>query len=99
MNLNDYEVREEREIYGNDTRAINRHSVRCYRVPGNTVKIFLDKTLDASPPCYELYTFDMGVVIANIPVNGKRFFGDGLTWGQAIKVAGEAIEAWFVACS
>ena len=95
MKLSDYKNRDEREVYGHDDRAINRHSVRRYSVPGHTPAIYLDKTLDGSPPFYELYDFSNGSLAVNIPVDGKRYWGDGLPWNQAVELAGEAIDKWF----
>ncbi len=97
MNLRDHELRDCREVYGHDGRAINRHSVRQYAVPGHDPHIYLDKTLDGCPPFYELYDFEgkSPCLATSIPVNGQRYFGDGLTWREAECVAGEAIQAWF----
>lgn len=93
MDIRKYEVREEREVYGNDDRAINRHSVRCYLVPGHDYKICLDKTLDGVPQFYELYSCEKSSDY--ILVGGRRCFGEGLNWNQAVKLAGEAIEQRF----
>lgn len=71
-------------------------------MPGHDYEIYLDKTLDCSPPCYELYYFEpKDGIIANatvatiITVNGKQFFGAGLTWNQAVKLAEQIIERCF----
>ena len=104
MNLNEHEIRDEREVYGHDKRAINRHSVRVYKVPGHDDKIYLNRTLDGCPPFFELYTFpnaafneQQGRVTFSqrIKVKGKEHWGSGLSWPKAIELAGGAIEAWF----
>ena len=104
MNLNDYELEDERQVFGNDTQAINRHSVRVYKIPGHDGKFYLDKTLDMLPPHYNLYTFPnarwndqhgIPTFAQNIPVNGEQYFGAGLPWAKAIELAGDAIEKWF----
>ena len=95
MNIHDYEIKEARELYGNDKHAINRHSVRQYQVPGNTAPFYLNKTLDGSPPFYELYVFDRRIIGDSIPVNGQQYWGEGLTWSQAEELAGKAIEGEF----
>jgi len=86
-NLNDYEVRESREVYGNDERAINRHSVRCYKLPGYDPLIYINKTLDGCPPFYEVYTCELVGFATPILIAGERYFGDGLTWDKAIAKA------------
>jgi hypothetical protein len=105
IDLRQCEIRSDREYYGNDTRAINRHSVRCYAIPGHSSRIHIDRILDASPPCYEMYYFELeGIsqrlaemgrhvcdLATTIPVNGQRYWGEGLTWNQAIEVANQAI--------
>jgi hypothetical protein len=92
MNLNQYEVVAERRRFGGDKTAISRHSVRCFRVPGHSPLFHLDKTLSGSPPFYEIYHFPIGCVSENVPVNGERYWGDGLTWKEAVAVAGETVQ-------
>lgn len=87
------EVREERERYGNDATAINKHSVRTYEVEGFG-DVRLSRTLDGCPPFFELYYFKAGAAIStSIPVDGGRYFGDGLTWREAEAKMREAMES------
>ena len=111
MDLNEFELRDERETYGGgDGKAINRHSVRVYKIPGHDDKIYLDRTLDGCPPFFHLYTFPNAALnersgyttfAENIPVKGKEYWDVGerkshaTAWKLAVIMAGEALEAWF----
>ena len=53
--LSKYELRDKREVYGNDERAINRHSIRVYAIDG--IEFIINKTLDGIPPFYQLYYY------------------------------------------
>lgn len=92
------EIIEERKRYGGNKDAINRHSVRAYKFDGHDPLIYLNKTLDGSPPFYEIYSFDSPnkLLSTNIPVNGNRYFGDGFTWKQAEKQLKQTIQELFV---
>lgn len=93
------EIKEERKRYGGDKNAINRHSVRAYKFDGHDNLIYLNKTLDGSPPFYEIYEYSANnhgnFLSTTIPVNGFRFFGSGLSWKQAEKQMEKTIEHWF----
>jgi hypothetical protein len=85
----------DREVFGNDTRAINRHSCRTYRTEdGDTV--VLDRTLDMCPPAFEIqgpyHKYFRGLV-PTTKVDGKRFFCDGETWPRAIAKMCEVLDA------
>ena len=50
------EIKSEREVFGNDGRAINKHSIRIYE-DAQTGEFFeINKTLDGVPPFYELFS-------------------------------------------
>lgn len=90
------EVEHEREIFGGgDGKAINRHSVRVYKTDdGHTV--VLDRTLDAVPPCFEIYgPYLKGFIgiTPSTPVDGNRYFGDGWNWPQAVRKMCEVLNA------
>lgn len=83
-----------RDRYGNDSRAINKHSSKVYEdVQGNTY--ILDRNLSICPPCFEA----IGPIPKNfqgicpvIPVNGLRLWGDGLSWRKAERIFLDAVE-------
>ena len=79
------ELKEERR----ETRlpdTINHHIQRVYEHEGSFY--MLDKTLDGAPPFYTFYGLhfdprkDCGMP-TRIEVEGKEYWGDGLTWKEA----------------
>ncbi len=79
-----------RDYYGRDERAINKHSNRVYE--HNSIEYTLDRNLSGVPPFFSLYYFPKksrsGFAISKIiPVEGSEYWGDGLTWRQAIVLA------------
>lgn len=75
-----------------DTNSINRHTVRVYTV--NESFYMLERTTDANPPFFALYSLsavytndsklsELSVDDAPISVNGRLFWGDGLSWKKA----------------
>ena len=72
------ELKDRRERFGGDKRAINRHSVRVYECAGQTFT--LDRVNDACPPYFTLGQDSTG---KTLPVNGERLWGDGWSWGKA----------------
>jgi len=93
MKIEIKELRSERQTYGGDKRAINRHSERTYKSSrGN--KYILSKTLDGSPPFYEVYYdeshvplgYMMSKIMRHIRINGESYWGNGLTWKQAEEI-------------
>jgi hypothetical protein len=95
------EVSSARKTIGNDKNAINRHSLRRYLYQSEQYEI--DRTLDASPPFYTLsllppisssggYLNRIPSLI--IPVEGNQYWGDGLSWKTAEKIAFEAIKSY-----
>ena len=99
-NMKIIELRDRRETYGHDSRAINRHSLRVYRVigvnPPATIassEFHLNRTLDGVPPFYELYFYKpMSAMPTYLNVKGQRYWGDGLSWAKAEQHAFKAIK-------
>lgn len=85
----------DREQYGNDHRAINRHSVRTYQdEQGNLWK--LSRTTDALPPFFEAYgPYRPGLqgIVPRFKVDGLEYWGDGWPWTRAVKVFFAAVAA------
>jgi len=79
-----------RAVFGNDEKAINRHSVREYFCNGN--RYGLDRTLDVIPPIFKLYLIpeDPGLC-PTVLVNGEEYWGSGITWKKAEEIALPAI--------
>lgn len=96
------ELKELRDRFGNDGRAINRHSVRYYQWsdPKQHSGFFMiDRTLDGVPPFYELLDLDHDprtdhkpYIPRTIKIDGQRYFGDGLSWRDAEIIARKEIE-------
>jgi hypothetical protein len=93
------EVPFSRESFGGDTNAINRHSVRRY-VDSDGCEFSLDRTLDASPPFFSLWSFPVATnhpwlpaLGESVPVDGADCFGDGWSWQQAETAALAAIRS------
>ena len=76
-----------REVYGHDKRAINKHSERTYRdINGNLY--VLSRTLDGCPPFFEAYgpyRPEHQGVLPRLRVMGQEYWGDGWTWGAALR--------------
>ena len=71
-----------RDVFGNDQSAINRHSIRVYKIDNRT--FVLDRTLDGVPPFYQLTETIPGRFLAKtIPINDKDYWGDGISWRNA----------------
>jgi len=91
--LSKYELRDKREVYGNDERAINRHSIRVYTIDG--IEFIINKTLDGIPPFYNLYYFSPDnpkcSISKHIKVENQEYWGDGMPWGYAEAKAFKAI--------
>ena len=76
-----------RETYGNDHRAINRHSERTYRDQHGDLYV-LSRTLDGCPPFFEAYgpyRPEHQGVLPRLHVMGQEYWGDGWTWPAALK--------------
>lgn len=85
------EIKSEREVFGNDGRAINRHSIRIYE-DAKTGEFFeINKTLDGAPPFYELHSrSDLRRKTANNHTWLESFAGSsGPIFTPCIKVDGE----------
>jgi hypothetical protein len=93
------ELRDRRETYGHDGRAINKHSIRVYETSGvrrrGAIEFFLNRTLDGCPPFYELYYFEPNSFLPTyLNVNGVQYWGGGLSWREAERQAFGAIKAF-----
>ena len=93
------ELRERRETYGHDERAINKHSIRVYAASGVTcrgaIEFFLNRTLDGIPPFYCLYFFKPHSALPTyLKVNGEQYWGSGLSWPRGEQKAFKAIRTF-----
>lgn len=83
----------DREIFGHDKRAINKHSTRTYEdESGNLYK--LDRTLDGAPPffaAYGPYGPDFRGVLPRLLIDGKEYWGDGISWKKAEAILRRAL--------
>jgi len=76
------ELKGEREVFGNDTTAINRHSQRHYLLGPR--EIYIDRTLDGCPKFFQLLEKVPGRFTSKtILVDGEEYWGDGLSWRNA----------------
>ncbi len=77
----------EREVYGHDACAINRHSSRKYR--DETGRFYLlSRCLDGVPPFFEAYgpyTAEYVGVLPHFKMNGQAYWGDGWGWRRAVQ--------------
>lgn len=77
----------ELESRWNDKTAINRHKERWYKDCTGQLYI-LSRTLDVCPPFFEAYgPFKQRYegLLPRLRVNGKEYWGNGLTWNQTIQ--------------
>jgi len=86
------ELKNKRETYGGDERAINRHSVRVYRskrpVDKEPIEFYLNRTLDGCPPFYCLYFYKpVSARPTMLKIEDKEYWGSGLSWERAEKLA------------
>lgn len=80
----------ERDYYGNDEHAINKHSTRTYEHEGK--KYVLNRNLSGVPPFYSLNLIPKkDGIMPTIKVNGKEYWGDGWSWSKAVAAAKEVI--------
>lgn len=89
----------EREVYGHDATAINRHSTRKYRDETGAFYL-LSRCLDGVPPFFEAYgpyTAEYLGVLPQLKVNGHEYWGDGWSWTRAVHALLEEIGAELVA--
>lgn len=83
-----------RDTYGHDHRAINKHSDRTYRDQHGTLYM-LSKTLDGIPPFYEAYgPYRKGHrgLLPRLLVNGQEYWGDGWSWPEAFWAFRNAVQ-------
>lgn len=86
-----------RETYGHDARAINRHSDRKYR-DENGKFYLLSRTMDGIPPFFEAYgpyAADCVGLLPRIKVNGQAYWGGGWNWARAVRAFLKEIGATF----
>lgn len=93
------ELKDRRETYGHDERAINKHSIRVYETSGvrglKKMEFTLNRTLDGCPPFYELYYFKPDTFLpTHLKVNSEQYWGDGLSWPKAEQQAFKVIAAF-----
>jgi hypothetical protein len=92
------EVKELRARYGGrDGRAINKHSRKIFHWP-NVGWFELDRNLSGCPPFFELLELRRDprenhetYFPPKVNVGGKEYWGGGLSWFEAEKLAMEAI--------
>jgi len=84
------ELKDQRETYGNDETAINKHSVRIYRLGKQVFQ--LNRTLDMVPPCFDLTVVPYdhaknvrpyGAIYKTVRVECRERWGDGESWADA----------------
>ena len=83
-----------RDTYGHDHRAINKHSDRTYRDQDGNFYM-LSKTLDGIPPFYEAcgpYGEDHRGTLPRLLVNGREYWGDGWAWPEAFRAFRRAVQ-------
>lgn len=73
-----------------DATSINRHSIRTFEFDGQ--EFIMDRTTDGNPPFYQLMQLDPGTAMPRtIQVDGKDYWGDGLSWPQATRKLKETL--------
>ena len=102
MKLYEYD----RERFGGDKTAINRHSVRRYVDIETGEEYTLNKTLDACPPCYQAEgprAHDRKRIFTPSVKGLDAYWGSGWTWRKAVahflqhlgaEVVGRSIGRW-----
>lgn len=83
----------ERDYYGHDGKAINKHSDRTYKDEYGNLYM-LSRTTDANPRFFEAYgpyTSDFRGALPRLKVNGLDYWGDGISWNKAIEMFKAAI--------
>lgn len=76
-----------RNLYGHDTRAINKHSERKYRDQRGRLYL-LSRTLDGCPAFFEAYgpfRDDHEGVLPRLKVQQQDYWGAGWSWPRAIQ--------------
>ena len=89
----------ERERYGGDRRAINRHSTRGYRDSASGELFLLSRTTDARPRVFEAYgpyTEATRGALPSISVGGQHYWGAGWSWPAAVAAFLKAIDGGLV---
>ena len=85
----------DRSVDGHDKTAINRHSERSYKHTVTKQNFKLSRNLDGCPPFFEAFgPFDDDFVgiTPKLLVQGKQYWGDGLSWNKAFKMFEEAVK-------
>jgi hypothetical protein len=96
------ELKDRRETYGHDDRAINKHSIRVYQTSGvkkpGKMEFLLRRTLDGVPPFFSLCYFKSDSPLPTyLNVKGVQYWGKGLSWPRAEQKAYKAIAAFLAA--
>lgn len=89
----------ERQVYGHDATAINRHSTRKYQDETGAFYL-LSRCLDGCPPFFEAYgpyTAEYVGALPQLKVNGQEYWGDGWTWRRAVQAFLREIGAELIA--
>jgi hypothetical protein len=89
------ELKDRREVFGHDKRAINRHSIRIYQDPIDKRIYQLDKQLDGIPPFYTAYgpmTENFQGVAPVLKVEGQERWGSAYSWREAEEAFFHAVE-------
>lgn len=83
----------ERETFGHDARAINKHSIRIYTDQGGNL-YQLDLTLDGIPPFFSAsgpYRPDFIGILPRLKIKGQDYWGSGWGWEKAEQLFIEAV--------
>lgn len=83
----------ERETYGQDGRAINKHSERTYITPSGNMYL-LSRTLDGISPFFEAcgpYPMTFKGLLPRLHIGGKEYWGDGMSWKEAERTFKEVV--------
>jgi len=88
----------ERDYFGWDERAINKHSIRIYRTP-DAMLFQIDRITDAAPRYFEAYGpyfEDFQGVTPKLPVDEKTRarFNAGISWAEAERLFFAAVQKW-----
>ena len=76
----------ERQVYGHDATAINKHSSRKYSDDSGQCYL-LSRTLDGVPPFFEAYgpySAEYVGILPRLRINGQEYWGDGWGWARAL---------------
>jgi hypothetical protein len=78
----------DRDYYGHDERAINKHSVRVYEDEKGQ-RYNLSRTTDGIPRFFEAYgpyAADFLGFLPRFKVNDRDYWGEGIGWKKAQRI-------------